>query len=303
MFDPQAELPGGGHYGYGWFLRDETIGDQTVRVVEHGGGIFGFITSFWRMPDDGHTIIVMDNTFQSNSALTTGIAHLLYGEDPEPPQRSIADVVGKTIEAEGLNAAEARYRALQAEEPADIRFSEQAMNRLGYYYLERGDTETAVRIFRLNVETYPESFNTYDSLGEALLAAGDREGAVVNYQKALELNPASTSARSALEALGVEAATPEVTVDDALLERYVGRYAISPAFILTITKEGSQLYGQASVDQGRFPLHPRSDTTFYVEPVDATLVFHLDGDGPATRLTLQQNGRDTPAPRVEEDGK
>ena len=52
------------------------------------------------------------------------------------------------------------------------------------------------------VETYPKGFNTYDSLGEALLASGDREGAIRNYRRSLELNPENKSAEEALKKLG-----------------------------------------------------------------------------------------------------
>lgn len=72
------------------------------------------------------------------------------------------------------------------------------LNRIGYYLMRLNKIESAVTVFRLNVEFYPESWNVYDSLGEALLTAGDRSGAVRNYQKALDLNPHSKSARSAL---------------------------------------------------------------------------------------------------------
>ena len=54
------------------------------------------------------------------------------------------------------------------------------------------------------MEAYPESFNVYDSLGEALLAAGDREGAEANYRKSLELNPDNTNAVEVLQSMGVD---------------------------------------------------------------------------------------------------
>jgi cytochrome c-type biogenesis protein CcmH/NrfG len=41
----------------------------------------------------------------------------------------------------------------------------------------------------LNVEAYPEAFNPYDSLGEAYMVNGDKELAIKNYAKSLELNP------------------------------------------------------------------------------------------------------------------
>ena len=65
-----------------------------------------------------------------------------------------------------------------------------------------GALPDAIAVFRLNTEAFPASANTHDSLGEALLAAGDREGATAAYRKALEIDPASASAKEALQTLG-----------------------------------------------------------------------------------------------------
>jgi tetratricopeptide (TPR) repeat protein len=59
----------------------------------------------------------------------------------------------------------------------------------------------AIEVFKLNVEAFPQSFNAYDSLGEAFAAAGEQELAVKNYEKSLELNPKSQSGIDALKKL------------------------------------------------------------------------------------------------------
>ena len=47
----------------------------------------------------------------------------------------------------------------------------------------------AIAVSRCNVERYSESSNVYDSLGEAYARDGQRELAMQNYQKSIELNP------------------------------------------------------------------------------------------------------------------
>jgi tetratricopeptide (TPR) repeat protein len=59
----------------------------------------------------------------------------------------------------------------------------------------------AVRIFSLNVEAYPASFNVYDSYGEGLMYAGDTAQAIINYEKSLKINPDNTNAVNILEQL------------------------------------------------------------------------------------------------------
>ena len=56
----------------------------------------------------------------------------------------------------------------------------------------------AIAVLRLAVAAFPASPNTHDSLGEVLLASGDKDGASRSYRKALDLDPASTSAMTAI---------------------------------------------------------------------------------------------------------
>jgi len=67
--------------------------------------------------------------------------------------------------------------------------------------LQGGRIEDAIIILKLNSEVYPESFNVYDSLGEAYMIAGEKELAIENYKKSLELNPDNSNAVEMLNEL------------------------------------------------------------------------------------------------------
>ncbi|MBD3871291.1 MAG: tetratricopeptide repeat protein, partial [Acidobacteria bacterium] len=67
-----------------------------------------------------------------------------------------------------------------------------------YIFLQQDKIDDAVRMFQINVELYPESWNAYDSLGEALLRAGDTNDAVTMYDKSLALNPENTNGKEVL---------------------------------------------------------------------------------------------------------
>lgn len=68
------------------------------------------------------------------------------------------------------------------------------INNVGYRLLTQRKFEEAITIFKINVEAYPASANAYDSLGEAYMENGDKQQAIKNYQKSLELNPDNTNA-------------------------------------------------------------------------------------------------------------
>ncbi len=48
---------------------------------------------------------------------------------------------------------------------------------------------------------YPDSWNAWDSLGEAAAKAGRNEQAIANYRKSLELNPNNKNGQAMLEKL------------------------------------------------------------------------------------------------------
>ena len=93
----------------------------------------------------------------------------------------------------------------QDRENPDYDISERYMNFLGYYYLNTlKQQEDALKIFKLNIELYPESWNPYDSYGEGLLRSGDKENGIKFYKKSLELNPDNENAIKVLKELGIE---------------------------------------------------------------------------------------------------
>jgi tetratricopeptide (TPR) repeat protein len=100
--------------------------------------------------------------------------------------------------AQGLQV----YQQLKKNNASNKYFNENEFIRIGYSFLARKRINEAVEIFKMSVELFPESFNTWDSLGEAYMKKGDKEKAVKNYQKSLELNPKNENARKMFKKLG-----------------------------------------------------------------------------------------------------
>ena len=67
--------------------------------------------------------------------------------------------------------------------------------------MRSGKLKEAVEIFKLNIDAYPKAANAYDSLGEAYLNLNQKDLAIANYKKSLELNPGNTNAIEALKKL------------------------------------------------------------------------------------------------------
>ncbi len=201
-------------YAYGWTVTNAAFkqNEKDVQIFAHGGGINGFSTIIVRFPNEKNLIVLLDNTGSGNlRRLSDTIGKILYNQPYDPPKMSIISVLHKTITEKGIEAGIAQYRDLKANQSATYDFIEPELNQLGYQLLRTGKSKEAIEIFKLNVEAYPKGFNTYDSLAEAYMAANERELAIQNFKKSLELNPNNTSAVENLKKLekAPAAATPK----------------------------------------------------------------------------------------------
>ena len=86
----------------------------------------------------------------------------------------------------------------------DFKPPEHLVNQIGYRMLRSRnevDNSKALAFFILNRENFPDSFNTYDSLGEVYESLGDNKKAIENYKKSLALYPKNEHARLRIESL------------------------------------------------------------------------------------------------------
>src|SRR3989440_8135136 len=224
MFKPNLN-----NYGYGFVMTKATLAPPTklaVPVIQHNGGINGFSTTIVRMVDDKRLIVLLDNAEHGQylDKIALGLMSILYDQPYEPPKRSIAETLMKTVLQKDVAAAVKQYRELKAGSTAgEYDFGETELNTLGYRLLQTKKVAEAIEIFKLNVEVYPQSSNVYDSLGEGYKMNGDKELAITNYKKSLELNPKNTNATAKLAALtGSE--PKEIKIDSKIYESYAGDY-------------------------------------------------------------------------------
>ena len=287
------------HYAYGWGVGNAKIGQRkdSVLIISHGGGINGFNTQFTRIPNDKHTVILLNNTGGTVlGAMQASILNILYDQPYEKPKKSIATALRQTLSTASLEKAIQQFAQLKTDKAYSL--NEDEMNTLGYDLMQEGKLKEALAVFNLNVESYPQSSNVYDSRGEAYLKNGDKELAIKDYKKSVELNPRNTNGVDVLKTLGEKVEGPkDATVSAEILEKYVGKYELAPTFSITVTRTDTQLFAQAT-GQDRFELFPESETKFYLKVVPAQVTFVKDEKGQVTQLVLHQNGRDVPGKRI-----
>ena len=96
---------------------------------------------------------------------------------------------------------DANFKKLSAEFGYMITPSEEFLNNCGYYELHLNHIDNAIGIFAENAKRHPDSFNAYDSLGEAYMHAGNKTLAIQNYKRSVELNPHNDNGKQMLEKL------------------------------------------------------------------------------------------------------
>jgi tetratricopeptide (TPR) repeat protein len=297
LFKPRIDAFGG-KYAFGWVLQKKKIGNEEYDVVTHGGGINGFNTINYIIPQKGQVAVLFSNAGGAPlNEMTEKIIGLLNGEEAKPPLKSLASYLYGVINEDGIDAAIEKFETLKKEKDV-FSLSENEMNRLGYELLGANKVDEALGVFKLNVLEYPKSYNVYDSYGEALLKKGMKDSAIVYYKKSLELNPKNQSGIKALKELGVEVEeTKDADVSAETLLDYVGKYQLAPNFVITITSKDKRIFAQAT-GQPQFEIFPESQTKFYLKVVDAKVEFVKDNEK-VTKLILYQNGQVMPAPKID----
>lgn len=101
----------------------------------------------------------------------------------------------KTVKAGLLTAKGQNDEADKLLESSVDDATENELNRYGYQLMGQSRLDDAIKIFRLNIKKHPESWNVYDSLGEALAKKGDTKGAREYYEKAYNMAPAAQKAQ------------------------------------------------------------------------------------------------------------
>ena len=97
-----------------------------------------------------------------------------------------------------LDEVKTRYAGLSDRLGITVTAPEVSVNRLGYQALAEKNLPAALAFFRYNAETYPDSANVYDSLGDALEESGTLEEALASFTKAAALGEKSADPNTKL---------------------------------------------------------------------------------------------------------
>lgn len=270
--------PGGGEIGLAWLIT-KASGDE---IVWHNGGTGGYRSFLGYDAKTRVGIVVLSNTFTGAGIDDIGM-HLLDSQVPLLPAPKEHKEI--TVDPKIFDGYVGRYQ-------------------LGPNFIltvtREGDQLFTQATNQPKVQVFPESQRDFflKVVDAQITFETDANGRATSLT--LHQNGHSVPAKR-IEGEGAPAAAPkehkEISVDPKLFDGFVGQYQLAPNFILTITREGDQLYAQAT-NQPKLPIFPEGERDFFYKGVDAQITFETDASGRATSLTLHQNGANMPAKRI-----
>ena len=184
--------------------------DRVLNVTFEGGRLFAQPTQGTKVelfPISETTFVRQDANVRANfvpAAEGAPARMTLIGGNNTSDAPRLADAAPipyELLQAGKTDEAVAAYRRIKKERPDNVAVSEQRLNTLGYELLRAKKLRESVAVFALNAELYPQSFNVYDSLAEAYAESGEKELALKNYRRSLELNPQNKNATQMLKKL------------------------------------------------------------------------------------------------------
>jgi len=142
-----------------------------------------------------------DNKKNVTNIIAKGSGHAVFQDNPSLIINAIVKAYSKTLDEgqqnELLQKALDNAIELSIEAKMNSR-SEQDLNALGYSFLGNEELDNAIEVFKLTTILFPDSFNAYDSYGEALLKANRKAEAIEMYEKSIELNPENENGKKVL---------------------------------------------------------------------------------------------------------
>ncbi len=189
-------------YGLGWFILTDS---SSGKIVGHTGGVPGALSILLRNIDKKQTVILFDNAFDK-SLYNSGVnaMYVLNNKPVLTPKQSLTKEYGSILVDKGIDAAFIKFQDLR-DDSLHYYLSEEDMNDLGLQLLYEptfsGHNELALEVLKQNTLLFQNSFNTYDSYGEALAKVGKKNEAIFMYRKSIKINPDNEGGKRMLEEL------------------------------------------------------------------------------------------------------
>ncbi|MBB1285594.1 serine hydrolase [Flavisolibacter sp. BT320] len=201
-----ALLKSGKTGGFSRQLNGYAAGWPIVTRPEHpaAAAVGGGRSAVFVYPKDDLSIIVLTNLMGGNpEAFIDELAGLFITDMKATNGFGLSaslKALKLSLDKVGYKSAIAEVNTLKKKNKA-FQLTEAEVNSWGYQLLGQKRMEDALEIFKLNGYLYPESANTYDSLGEIYAEMGESALAIHCFEQSLKRNPQNKKAGQQIQKL------------------------------------------------------------------------------------------------------
>jgi CubicO group peptidase (beta-lactamase class C family) len=273
MTTPNPLPPGADGLNYGYGLAISEL--RQLPMISHAGGLHGWSSDLLRLPEQRCTVVALANAM--------------------PPPRGLEPAAVTRALAERFLAGDiAQLPPLAVDQAVDPKSYATFAGRYDYQSAILTVTVENDRLFaqltgQQNFEIFPKSADEFfwKVTDARVRFLRDDKGKVVAAQHTQGGNTFK-AARLAADAVQL---TPEQ------LDFFVGQYQYGPAAVLTVIRDGTQLFAQLT-GQPRMPIFPTAADSFEWRVVEAQVRFVKGEDGKVAKAVHRQNGVTFDAPKV-----
>lgn len=197
MLEPT--LDGKSPTGLGYFAPK-----RNIKVVGHGGDNSGWHANFNVAVNERVGMVILTNA-DGGSVLRDRFTCEWFetiGVEGRGPCKSYSfGLIINRLQEHGVIDFKTWYNEIEKSQGDEYIFHEMIINQVGFEFINKEKYEQAITLFQFNTEKYPESFNTWDSLGYAYMKMDKIQPAIDNYRKSIELNPNNEEGKMYLKEL------------------------------------------------------------------------------------------------------
>jgi len=185
---PYAIYPSGKtSYAYGWTVRNL---ENNIKRLAHNGSNGAYAHSLIWFPKEDVFISYATNANSSEvEFLAYEIAKIILDKDyaPKPIRNNVYAFAFNYIRTHAIDTSNELTGLLKANY-GDEFSSSRLLNSIGNLLLMLNENiDWALELFKLNVQSYPDDGNLWDSLGDAYKANDNKDEAIKSYRKAIDL--------------------------------------------------------------------------------------------------------------------
>jgi CubicO group peptidase (beta-lactamase class C family) len=257
-------------YGYGLMINDY----RSVEVIEHGGGLHGFISQLARYPKENITVAILTNlTPPEVSTNSNTIAEFFLWQKMEKQKSRIKNASVTEDVSQYAGRYDFHNGAVMIITAENNNLFAQLTNQPKFPIFPSGNGEYFWKVVDARI-TFVKNAS-----GEVEYGDFQQNG---NKLKVAKLKDEQV-----------------VSIDKAFYTLYSGKYDYGNNITVAVTNESDKLFVQAT-NQPKFEIFPVSEKEFTLRELNAKLLFVKEPDGKISKLVLDMAGQKKDMARLPE---